>query len=85
MLSLAILNVEDAEPGTEVTLVWGGEGSSSKPTAERHVQTERRTIVGAVPYSEVARKQYHSVASSLKYPPGNVISCCKVSKFFAIC
>jgi syringate O-demethylase len=59
MLTLAILNEEYSEPGTEVTFVWGEEGGgSSKPTVERHVQTKIRAIVSPVPYSEVARTQY---------------------------
>ncbi len=59
MLTLAILNEEYSEPGTEVTFVWGEEGGgSSKPTVERHVQTKIRAIVSPVPYSEVARTSY---------------------------
>ncbi|MEJ2760474.1 MAG: aminomethyl transferase family protein [Gammaproteobacteria bacterium] len=59
MLTLAMIDAEYAEPGTEVTLVWGEEdGGTSKPTVERHVQTEFRAIVSPVPYSEVARKEY---------------------------
>jgi glycine cleavage system aminomethyltransferase T len=59
MLTLAMLEPEYAEPGTEVTFVWGEEGGgSAKPTVERHVQTEIRAIVSPVPYSEVARKEY---------------------------
>jgi syringate O-demethylase len=59
MLTLAILKEEFAEPGIEVTFVWGEEGGgSAKPTVERHVQTEIRAIVSPVPYSEVARTQY---------------------------
>ena len=59
MLSLAVIDVEHSEPGTEVTLVWGEEaGGSLKPVVERHVQTEIRAIVGPVPYSEVARTSY---------------------------
>ena len=59
MLTLAILNPEYAEPGTEVTFVWGEEGGgSAKPTVERHMQTEIRAIVSPVPYAEVARKEY---------------------------
>jgi syringate O-demethylase len=61
MLSLAIVDVEHSDRGTEVTLVWGEEGGgSSKPTVERHVQTEIRATVGPVPYSEVARNAYRS-------------------------
>ncbi|MBV9195667.1 MAG: aminomethyltransferase family protein [Solirubrobacterales bacterium] len=59
MLTLAVLEPEHAEPGTEVTLVWGEEnGGSSKPTVERHVQTEMRAIVSPVPYVETVRRQY---------------------------
>ena len=49
----------DAEPGTEVTLVWGEEGGgSTKPVVERHVQTEIRATVSPVPYAEVVRASY---------------------------
>jgi syringate O-demethylase len=59
MLTLAILDPQYSEPGTEVTFVWGEEGGgSAKPTVERHVQTEIRAIVSPVPYSEVARTSY---------------------------
>jgi hypothetical protein len=43
MLTLAVLDAARAEPGTEVTLVWGEEGGgTSKPTVEPHVQREIR-------------------------------------------
>jgi glycine cleavage system aminomethyltransferase T len=59
MLTLAVLNAEHAEPGTEVTFVWGEEGGgSAKPTVERHVQTEIRAVVSPVPYVEAVRKSY---------------------------
>ena len=59
MLSLAVVDNEVAEPGTEVTLVWGEEGGGSrKPVVERHVQTEIRAIVSPVPYAEVVRTSY---------------------------
>jgi glycine cleavage system aminomethyltransferase T len=59
MLTLAILDAEHAEPGTEVTLAWGEEnGGTAKPLVERHKQVEFRAIVSPVPYSEVARKEY---------------------------
>jgi len=59
MLSLAMLGEEFAEPGTEVTLIWGEEnGGTTKPVVENHVQFELRAIVSPVPYSEVARKEY---------------------------
>ena len=43
MLTLAVLDEEHAEPGTEVTFVWGEEnGGTRKPTVEPHVQVEIR-------------------------------------------
>jgi glycine cleavage system aminomethyltransferase T len=66
MLSLAIVDIEHSEPGTEVTLVWGEEdGGSAKPVVERHVQTEIRATVSPVPYAEVVRTSYrpHSAVS----------------------
>jgi len=59
MLTLAMVDKQHSDPGTEVTFVWGEEaGGSLKPTVERHVQTEIRAIVSPVPYSEVARTSY---------------------------
>jgi vanillate/3-O-methylgallate O-demethylase len=59
MLSLAVVDVEQSTPGTEVTLVWGEEGGgSAKPVVERHVQTEIRAIVSPAPYAEVVRASY---------------------------
>ncbi|MEX0590521.1 MAG: aminomethyl transferase family protein [Xanthobacteraceae bacterium] len=59
MISLAVLEAAHSELGTEVALVWGEEGrGSSKPTVERHVQTEIRATVAPAPISEVARVAY---------------------------
>ncbi len=59
MLTLAMVDAEFAEPGTEVVLVWGEEnGGTKKPTVEKHVQMEIRATVSPVPYVEVARKAY---------------------------
>ena len=59
MLTLAMLDLDNADPGNEVTFVWGEpDGGTSKPTVERHVQTEINAIVSPVPYSDVARKEY---------------------------
>jgi glycine cleavage system aminomethyltransferase T len=59
MLTLAVLDAEYAEPGTEVTFVWGEEGGgSAKPTVEPHVQTEIRAVVCPVPYVETVRLSY---------------------------
>ena len=59
MLTLAVLDHEHAEPGTQVTLLWGEEdGGTSKPTVEPHVQTEIRATVSPVPYVETVRTSY---------------------------
>ena len=59
MLSLACLDTAHAEPGTEVTVVWGEEnGGSTKPTVERHTQAQIRATVAPAPYAEVARTAY---------------------------
>jgi len=63
MISLAMIATEFSEPGTEVTLVWGEEkGGSSKPTVERHRQTEIRATVAPAPFAEVARLAYRPAA-----------------------
>ena len=63
MLSLAMVDVEQSEPGTEVTLVWGEEGGgSAKPVVERHVQTEIRATVSPAP---VRRGRPHLVSAAL--------------------
>ena len=66
MLSLAMVDVAVAEPGTEVTLVWGEEGGgSTKPTVERpHKQIEVRAVVQPAPISEVARVSYRPTTTA---------------------
>lgn len=59
MLTLAVLDAEAAEPGTDVTLIWGEEnGGTKKPTVEPHVQAEIRAVVSPAPYVEVVRTSY---------------------------
>jgi glycine cleavage system aminomethyltransferase T len=59
MLTLAVLDAEHAQPGTEVTFVWGEEGGgSAKPTVEPHVQVEIGAVVSPVPYVEAVRTSY---------------------------
>jgi glycine cleavage system aminomethyltransferase T len=59
MLTLAVVDAAYAEPGTQVTFVWGEEdGGSAKPTVEPHVQTEIRAVVCPVPYVEAVRTSY---------------------------
>ena len=55
----AVLDSEYAEPGTEVTFVWGEEdGGTAKPTVEEHVQSEIRAMVSPVPYVKAVRTSY---------------------------
>lgn len=59
MLTLAVVDPAHAEPGTEVTFVWGEEdGGTRKPTVEEHEQVELRAIVSPVPYVETVRRDY---------------------------
>jgi glycine cleavage system aminomethyltransferase T len=59
LMTLAVLDEEHAEPGTEVTFVWGEEGGgTAKPTVERHVQTEMRAVVNPVPIVGAVRTSY---------------------------
>ena len=54
MLSEASVDVEYAEPGTEVTIVWGEE-NSPKSNVERHVEKEITATVAAMPFAEDER------------------------------
>jgi syringate O-demethylase len=59
MLSLAMVDIACAEPGTEITLVWGEEnGGTAKVTVERHVQMEIRATVAPAPFTRTAREAY---------------------------
>jgi glycine cleavage system aminomethyltransferase T len=59
LLTLAVIDEEHAEPGSEVTFVWGEEGGgTAKPTVEPHVQTEMRGVVAPVPYVSAVRESY---------------------------
>ena len=59
MLTLAVLDAAHADPGTDVTLVWGEEdGGTAKPTVEPHVQVEIGAVVCPVPYVEAVRRSY---------------------------
>ena len=56
VLSLAVVEEEYSDPGTEVTLVWGEEsGHSPNPKVEPHVQTEIGATVAPNPYVEASR------------------------------
>ncbi len=57
-VSLATVENAYAEPGTEVTLLWGEAPNSTKPTVEPHVQVEVRASVAPAPYWSYARGSY---------------------------
>jgi vanillate/3-O-methylgallate O-demethylase len=61
MLSLGFVEEQFAEPGTQLTLVWGEEGGGTKKTTvERHRQVEIRVTVSPVPYAKVVRETYQA-------------------------
>lgn len=58
-ISLSMIDEDFASAGTKVKVVWGEpDGGTSKPTVERHVQTEVRATVGPAPFAESARESY---------------------------
>jgi len=58
-ISLALVDESAAQPGTEVSILWGEpDGGTRKPTVERHVQTEIRATVEPCPISVTARETY---------------------------
>ncbi|MFP4627890.1 MAG: hypothetical protein ACLFMX_02755 [Halobacteriales archaeon] len=57
MLSLCVIDVDHAEPGTEVTVHWGEGPNPRSPTVEDHVQREIRATVAEAPYKEDHRRQ----------------------------
>jgi vanillate/3-O-methylgallate O-demethylase len=63
VVSLSMINVEKAEIGTELLLLWGEpNGGSRKPQIERHKQTEVRVTVAPAPYAETVRRiKYNTV------------------------
>jgi vanillate/3-O-methylgallate O-demethylase len=63
MVSLAVLETEYAEPGTEVTVVWGEQPVSAKPAVEEHRQVEIRATVAPVPFVDFARENYRATVS----------------------
>ena len=52
-LSVAIVNEDHAEPGSEVFVTWGEpDGGSRKPQVEKHLQTTVKAIVAPTPYAK---------------------------------
>lgn len=60
MLSLAVVDPEFAEPGTEVVVKWGEDIPSEKLQVEDHVQVEIRATVQPAPLTEFARTAYRA-------------------------
>jgi vanillate/3-O-methylgallate O-demethylase len=59
-VSLATVDQAAAEPGTEVTVLWGEEPNSAKPAVERHRQVEIRATVAPAPYVRAVRDSYRA-------------------------
>src|SRR5699024_7042841 len=60
MLSLAVVDPEFAEPGTEVVVKWGEDTPSEKVQAEDHVPVESRPTLQPAPLTEYARTAYRA-------------------------
>ncbi|WP_309708553.1 aminomethyl transferase family protein [Pseudolysinimonas sp.] len=58
--SLASVELGYAEPGTQVSVVWGENPNSRKPAVEPHRQVEIRATVAPAPFSAEARENYRS-------------------------
>lgn len=59
-VSLAVIDPEFAEPGTQVEVLWGEDPNSTKPNVEPHRQVRIRATVEPAPYSSFARENYRS-------------------------
>ncbi|WP_206957767.1 aminomethyltransferase family protein [Trinickia acidisoli] len=58
VVSLAVVDEQFAETGTEVTVLWGENPISRKPQVEPHEQTAIKAIVAPAPYGVHARNVY---------------------------
>ncbi|WP_396277430.1 aminomethyl transferase family protein [Glutamicibacter creatinolyticus] len=59
-VSLAAIDIEHSEPGTEVTVLWGENPNSEKPQVEEHRQVSVRATVAPVPFVAFARENYRT-------------------------
>ncbi len=57
-VSLATVDRDLAEPGTEVTVLWGEEPNSAKPAVEPHRQVAIRATVAPAPFVQEVREHY---------------------------
>lgn len=60
VVSLATVDREHAEPGTEVSVLWGEQPNSAKPQVEEHLVREIRATVAPAPLVQFARTGYRS-------------------------
>ncbi len=60
ILSLGVVDASLAEPGTELTLIWGENPNSSKAQVEEHVQVKIRVTVQQAPLYAKARTEYRA-------------------------
>jgi glycine cleavage system aminomethyltransferase T len=63
VLSLAMVDHDVAQPGTQLELTWGEPVSTRKPHVERHEATRIRVTVAPAPYKAVVREMTGSTAS----------------------
>ncbi|HWH25563.1 MAG TPA: aminomethyl transferase family protein [Pseudolysinimonas sp.] len=57
-ISLALVDPEFAEPGTELTFLWGDSTTIPRPEIEPHRQVSVRVTVAPTPFSAFARENY---------------------------
>lgn len=57
MLSLCVIEPEYADPGTEVTVLWGEGNNPQSPTVEDHEQKEISATVAQTPYKPDRRHE----------------------------
>jgi glycine cleavage system aminomethyltransferase T len=68
-VSLAMIDPEYADLGTELTVIWGEEnGGTSKPVVERHVQMPIRANVAPAPYNATATGAYREAIGRAAAP-----------------
>jgi vanillate/3-O-methylgallate O-demethylase len=64
-VSLGVIDVEFAEPGTELVITWGEpDGGSAKAGVERHEQTTIRATVCPIPYAKAVRELKHQTTNA---------------------
>jgi glycine cleavage system aminomethyltransferase T len=67
-VSLATVDLDASEPGTEVTVLWGEEPNSAKPAVERHRQVAIRATVAPAPFVREVRESYRLSKTNKESP-----------------